>query len=98
MKRLVLPAAALALALAAAPAAAQGAKITISCKRGPLPNVSIINGANWQFVESIERNYRISPIDAKAAADYVCADMSAVGNARLLRERTQRVLANYRRR
>ncbi|MCO6382593.1 MAG: hypothetical protein JXQ91_00505 [Vannielia sp.] len=98
MKRLVLPVAALALALGAATASAQSATIKISCKRGPLPKVSLINGANWQFIQSIEENYRISPVDAKAAADYVCADMSAVGDAAKLRARTQRVLANYRRR
>lgn len=98
MNRLVLPAAALALAFGATSAFAESGSIMISCKRGPLPTVSLINGANWQFIESIEQNYRISPIDAKAAADYVCADMSAVGDAAKLRERTKRVLANYRRR
>lgn len=96
MKRHTLPIAALALALTAVSASAAGVKI--SCARGPLPKVSLINGPKPIFVKSIEANYAVSHEEAKAAAAYVCADMAAVGNAELLRARTRAALANYRRR
>ena len=96
MTRRILPAAtALALALSAVSASAG---VTISCARGPLPKVSIINGPSKQFIRSIEDNYAVTEEEARAAADYVCADMSAVGDPDKLRARTRAVLSNYRRR
>ncbi|MCO6382592.1 hypothetical protein [Oceanicola sp. 502str15] len=95
MKYLILPTAALALALGGAAASAE---VKISCKRGPLPKVSIINGPSAQFVRSIEETYVVTPEQARAAADYVCDDMEAVGNAETLRARTRIALADYRRR
>lgn len=96
MKRHILPTAALALALSAVSASAAG--VVISCDRGPLPKVSLINGPSEMFVSSIRATYDVTQEEAKAAARYVCADMSAVGNADKLRMRTREALANYRRR
>ncbi|MBS8228496.1 hypothetical protein DYI42_19905 [Vannielia litorea] len=96
MKRHTLPLAALALALSAVSVSAAG--VQISCARGPLPKVALINGPTKAFIKSIEANYAVSPQEAEAAADYVCADMAAVGKPDLLRARTRTALASYRRR
>ena len=93
----ILPALTAALiATTALPASAAG--VVIACERGPFPKVSIINGASKRFVESIEANYVISHQDARNAAEYVCADMSAVGDADKLRALTKAALAKYKRR
>ncbi|MBY6046828.1 hypothetical protein [Vannielia litorea] len=97
MKRLIHPTVALALALSLGGTAAS-ANVKISCKRGPLPKVAIINGPAPVFINSIEKTYAVTPEQARAAAEYVCADMDAVGDAEKLRSRTRAALANYRRR
>lgn len=99
MTRKLFATAALATALGlSAAATASAAGVTISCARGPLPHVSIINGPSKQFIRSIEANYQVTPDEARAAATYVCADMTAVGNAERLRARTRTALSNYKRR
>ncbi|SIN86101.1 hypothetical protein [Vannielia litorea] len=95
MIRPILPVLALALAFGGTAASAD---VKISCKRGPLPKVALINGPAPIFVQSIEQTYAVTPAEARAAAEFVCADMDAVGDPAKLRSRTRAALANYRRR
>jgi len=89
----LLSAAAVALMLSGVSASAA---VTIACERGPFPKLSIINGASEQFITSIQASYEVSRSDAEKAAEYVCADMSAVGEPDKLRALTRAAVADFR--
>jgi spermidine/putrescine-binding protein len=61
--------------LSAVPATAG---VEVSCFRGPIPQSAVINGANKTFIQSIYQTYDVTMEEAKAIAESVCSDMSAV--------------------
>jgi hypothetical protein len=56
------------------------AGVTVACYRGPIPRLPVINGPEKVFINSIHATYDLTLDQAREIADFVCSDMSVVGD------------------